>query len=68
MTFPQVKLYLNRNLARREMEAKEIEKITNVTGAMFDSNRSKEVTPMTNADLPSFGLGLRKKKKESEAE
>jgi len=50
------------------MEAKEIEKITNVTGAMFDSNRSKEVTPMTNADLPSFGLGLRKKKKESEAE
>jgi len=68
MTFPQVKLYLNRNLARREMEAKQIEKITDVTGAAFDGTRSKETSSMTNSDLPSFGLGLRKKKKKPEAE
>ena len=68
MTFPQVRIYLTRNLARREMEAAQIEKVMDVSKATFPNTSSKETTPMSNSDLPSFGLGLRKKKKKPEAE
>lgn len=45
------------------MEAEEIEKAIDFGPGSFQSGQ-KEVTKMTNADLPSFGLGRRTKKKE----